>query len=736
MILARLDARLSRAASWLAGALAVTVAAAIPVMYFFLGYQYQSAALQTETEIKAQLVTRLINENPELWRFEEHRLEELLARRAPREEAETRRVLDRQGAVVVSYGTVESPFITRSAELLDSGRVVGKIEAGHSLRPLLFETILAALLGVPLGAAVYFVARLFPLRALKQAQDSLFEEKERAQVTLHSIGDGVIGTDAACRVDYLNPVAERLSGWTIEEARGLPLDQVFNVVNEDTGAALENLALMVLSEGNAVSAPDRRGVLIQRNGSVIPVEDSAAPIFARDGRTVGVVLVFQDVSKSRDMEYQLSYQASTDPLTGLVNRREFEKTLARAVAGAKDNGEQHTLCYMDLDQFKIVNDTCGHLAGDELLRQLSHVLRSKKRRSDCLARVGGDEFALLLEGCPLDQAQRSAQAMLQAVQDFRFTWQDKTFSVGASIGLVGVTSDTKDASEILSAADVTCYAAKELGRNRVHVYQPDDLVLSRRQGQMQWVTRITQALDEDRFRLYYQTIKPLAADAPEGDHFEVLLRMVDEDGQLVLPGAFIPAAERYNLMPAIDRWVIKTAFATLGRLYKGDIGTRLHTCAINLSGVTWSDDMLSDYIQRQAAQHNIPPRSICFEITETAAITNLTKAISFIQGLKAAGFRFSLDDFGSGVSSFGYLKQLPVDFLKIDGNFVKNMVGERIDHAMVETINKIGKLMGISTVAEFVENDGILAKVREIGVDNAQGYGIAKPLPLDSMVVK
>ncbi|PWB57238.1 MAG: GGDEF domain-containing protein [Nitrosomonadales bacterium] len=434
---------------------------------------------------------------------------------------------------------------------------------------------------------------------------------------------------------------------------------------------------------------------------------------------------------------RLSYQASHDALTGLVNRREFERRLERALLSAREEGRVHALCYLDLDQFKIVNDTCGHVAGDELLRQLTVLLQSKVRDADTLARLGGDEFGVLLDNCPLEQAEIVADLLRQTVRDFHFAWQEKPFVIGVSIGLVPIDQDAGSLDAVLSCADAACYAAKDLGRNRVHLYRAEDGDLVQRQGEMHWVARITRAIEENRFRLYYQTIMPIQEQAHEGKHFEILLRLIDDNGLLVPPMAFIPAAERYNLMPSIDRWVVSTAFGLYWKIFpecrevqegKG------HTCTVNLSGPSLCDEHFLGFIKRQFALYKVPYKHLCFEITETAAITNLAKAMDFISELRSHGCRFSLDDFGSGLSSFTYLKNMQVDYLKIDGSFVRDMVDDPMDAAMVSSINQIGHVMGLKTIAEFVENEAVLAKLRELGVDFVQGYGVEHPKPLDDLI--
>lgn len=726
----QLNSRLVPNATWLAGTLAGLIALAFPLAYFSLSYENQAASMETEAKYDAASISRLINANPELWQFEEHRLQGLLTEQTKIELPESRRIVDIKGKLIAqNQGKFDSLYMSRTADLLDSGTVVGRVEIIRSLRPLLLTTAIAGLLGLLLGGLAFMIFRTYPLRALKRTLNTLANEKERAEVTLHSIGDAVITTDAEGCIKYLNPVAEQLTGWTNVAAHGLPSSQVFNIINESTGDPLGDPVEKAIKENRIVPLANH-AALIKRNGKIIPIEDSAAPIRDKQNQIIGAVLVFHDVSRARAMATKLSHLASHDALTGLLNRHTFESRLQQVLDNAQQENSHHTLCYMDLDQFKIVNDTCGHIAGDELLRQLAVELRTQIRGSDILARLGGDEFGLLLEGCSLDMSDMIVGKLLQTVRDFRFRWQAQSFSVGVSIGVVSIHADCGGLMEIMRAADSACYAAKDGGRNRIYVYQPDDKEVAQRRGEMRWVARITKAIDEGRLRLYYQTIRPLSA-GTQGAHYEILLRMLDEEGQIVPPGVFIPAAERYDLMPAIDHWVIENTFATLGRLYPGDAEKRLHTCAINLSGTSWADESLAGFICEMADRYGVPARSICFEITETAAISNLRKTSAFIHDLKEAGFRFSLDDFGSGVSSFGYLKQLPVDYLKIDGGFVRNIINDKIDHAMVEAINQIGHIMGIKTIAEFVENEEILARITAMGVDYAQGYAIARPQPLD-----
>jgi diguanylate cyclase (GGDEF)-like protein len=445
-------------------------------------------------------------------------------------------------------------------------------------------------------------------------------------------------------------------------------------------------------------------------------------------------VLFGQISQERKLRKQLSYQASHDALTGLINRFEFENHLKDALESAHKEDVTHAMLCIDLDQFKIVNDTCGHVAGDELLRQLSTVLQQRIRGSDLLVRLGGDEFGVLLGNCMPENALKVANGLLNTVQEFRFVWEDKSFVVGASIGVVTIDRDSESIADIMSAADAACYSAKDAGRNRVHIFGRNDKSFVDRYGEMQWVTRINEALAKDNFQLFCQQIMPVGdtgGDSPV--LIEILVRMKDEGGKLIPPGAFIPAAERYNLMTSLDRWVVKSTIEWLSS--NAHITGQLGKCSINLSGQSISDTQFLDYLLRSLAENDVPAEKICFEITETAAITNLSMATHFIAQLKAIGCSFALDDFGSGLSSFAYLKNLPVDYLKIDGSFVKDIVDDPIDEAMVRSINEIGHVMGKETIAGFVENDEILARLNEIGVDYAQGFGIDMPKPLDQLVL-
>lgn len=557
----------------------------------------------------------------------------------------------------------------------------------------------------------------------KLYEEALFREKESAQITLRSIGDGVITSDAECNVEYINPVAEELTGWKVDDASTRPIDEIFRGFHEETCEPLENPLAVSIRRNRPIKSV-RPTLLIRRDGNELYIESTASPIRNGKGEVTGGVLVFHDVSESRELNRRLSYHASHDILTGLVNRREFESRLERALKSAKARETSYALCYLDLDQFKIVNDSCGHSAGDALLGQLGALLKSKIRWRDTLARLGGDEFGVLLESCSLEEAMKTAEILRVAIGEYKFLWDDRSFRLGVSIGVVPITADNEDVAALLSAADSACQAAKEAGRNRIHSFQENDIDLMRRRREMQWAARINNALEEDRFELFRQTIQPLQDDE-EGAHYEILLRMRDEAGSIIAPGLFIEAAERYSITPSIDRWVIRNSFRWL--VSEADERERLALCSINLSGQSLGDEKFLPFVIEQFQMSGLDATKICFEITETAAIASYSQANRFINALKELGCKFALDDFGTGLSSFGYLKHFPVDFLKIDGSFVKEILHDPIDREMVRSINEIGHLTGKRTIAEFAENEEIITMLRGMGVDYAQGYGVAEP---------
>jgi diguanylate cyclase (GGDEF)-like protein/PAS domain S-box-containing protein len=652
---------------------------------------------------------------------------------------------------MMGYGSAEEMYALPSSVMLfwsapDRAEFVRKVDQDGEVRSM--EVVLRRRDGTQVvalensrgvrdgsGRIVGYEGTVSDITERKRAEQAMFAERDRALVTLQSIGDAVISTGADVHIDYLNPVAERLTGWSIEEARGRPIGDVLQLIDESTRKPVAYALDRVFSAGET-SPPSDHNVLVNRRGEELAIQETATPIRNRDGAVVGAVIVFGDVTKERRLKRALSYQASHDALTGLINRREFDTRLETAVTAAQRGEGEYVLLYVDLDQFKVVNDTCGHSAGDRLLRDITSLLQTRVRASDTIARLGGDEFGILLERCSIEQAERVADSIRQAIHGYRFLWGANSLSVGASIGVVRIGRDTTSSASVLSAADIACYAAKDSGRNRVQVYERDHG--TNRHREMQWVGRIARAVEEGRLELFAQRIvriapfsgDPIAPVLDDVPFFELMVRLRDEDGTLVPPNEFIPAAERYNVMVMVDRWVVNRAIELLGGCVAAN--ARLPLVAVNLSGTSLNDEDFLEFVLARLSNEQVA-RSLCFEITETAAVASLSKAKFFMKELKARGCRFSLDDFGSGVSSFTYLKALPVDFLKIDGHFAQAVATDVVDRSMVEAIAKIGRAMQVATIAEKCESAEALAVLRQIGVDYIQGFHLAEPCAIDEV---
>jgi diguanylate cyclase (GGDEF)-like protein len=522
------------------------------------------------------------------------------------------------------------------------------------------------------------------------------------------------------------PYNDSASVMLMSNAPGSEIDKVMEQASTTQGLILEKLDELVKFEQEntkQVLANSRKHYASTRQ--LLFILTGIAMLFST---LVAHTVIVRISEKNR----QLAYQATHDPLTGLINRREFEMRVERAIAHARAQAATHALLYLDLDQFKIVNDTCGHAAGDELLQQLAQILLSTVRHRDTLSRLGGDEFGMLLENCPLDKAVEIANNLLKSIEGYQFTWSESTFTLGISIGIVPIDRSTTDIASAMSAADSACYIAKESGRNQVQIAHMGDRRLQERHGEMQWVARLNAALEQDRFVLYYQPIVACAKKTPGRKHLEILVRLIDHDGTIISPVSFLPAAEKYNLVTNIDRRVIEHSFKWLAENSGGNNQTI--TLSVNLSGqAIGSPDMLK-FILDTAETTGIPPEQVIFEVTETAAIANITAATSFMLTLRGCGFRFSLDDFGSGLSSFTYLKKLPVNFLKIDGVFVRDIQSDPVDYAMVKSISELGHLLGKETIAKFVETIELSDELRKMGIDYVQGHAFGRPQPLNNFV--
>ncbi len=568
----------------------------------------------------------------------------------------------------------------------------------------------------------------FDITQRRMMQRALAREKERAEVTLESIGEGVITTDTDGLIDYVNSAAEQLIGRTREQARGKTLDAIVSLVDETDRKPLRDPVALALREGRRVGLGRRALLLAAPAAEEFSIELTVSPIRGSDRELLGTVIVMHDVTELRGLARKMSYQASHDALTGLYNRPEFERRLEDALDTAHGKGSGHVVCYLDLDRFKAVNDTCGHMAGDKMLREVAALIKDKVRDSDSVARLGGDEFGMLLGGCPLDKARQIAEDVCRAVEEYRFVWRDKIFNIGVSIGLVEIGHESGSVVDALSAADSACYVAKQQGRSRVHVYSARDEAMARHRGEIQWLQRLQHAIKEDQFELYAQPIVAVAGRTETGPACEVLLRMRDAEGEIVSPSEFIQSAERYQLMPGIDRWVIRTTFAALshGALKLPDG----RSCTINLSGQTLGDPQFLEFVVETLDATGVNPGQVCFEVKESSVITNVSHASRFIEVLHGMGCTFALDDFGSGLGSFSNLKSLSMDYMKIDGSFIRGIGRDAVNQAMVAAMIKLARTLGIRVIAEEVEDTEALEAIRAMGVDFVQGYCIGRPKPL------
>jgi diguanylate cyclase (GGDEF)-like protein/PAS domain S-box-containing protein len=632
----------------------------------------------------------------------------------------------------ISFYTEESRSVIQSA--VDRGVSEG---AGWDLELTLTRTTGETIWVRAVGAvefennqAVRLVGAFQDVTEARRLRNELSEQHELHRITLQSIADAVITTNAQGRVVWLNPVAERMTGWSTESARGRLLNEVFHIVNEGNREPAPE-PLSVRREKGKAAHPAQHRVLISRQGEEFGIEHTASPIRNDREEALGFVLVFHDVTEQRRLSGEMNYRATHDALTGLVNRSEFETRLRHLLQKARENQTEHALMYIDLDQFKLVNDSCGHSVGDQMLQQAAKLFGEAVRVRDTLARLGGDEFGIILEQCSMQHAERIAQQICDRLHQFRFVHDGRNFRTGASIGVVPIGSRWTSAAAVMQAGDTTCYAAKEAGRNRVHVWFDTDTGIRKRHGEMQWAMRIENALDESQFVLYAQRIERLEI-GPSRLRAEVLLRMLDADGSLILPGAFLPAAERFHLASRIDRWVLQAALAWLVAL--PDLGV-IHLLCVNLSGQSIGDRAFHRWaIEVLSSAGAAVCERVCLEITETAAVMNMADAASFIRHVRALGVRIALDDFGAGASSFGYLKSLAVDYLKIDGQFIRHLLDDALDQAAVRCFVEVARVVGLKTVAEFVDQPRVREKVREMGIDYAQGFLVHRPAPIDELL--
>jgi len=550
----------------------------------------------------------------------------------------------------------------------------------------------------------------------------------RAQATLDSLGDGLVTTDTYGRIDFVNRAAEQLLGKSLAEVSGQQFLEVVSVVDEADRRALADPVHQCLTAGVKVSLGRRAVVLARADGAEHSIELSAAPLTGERGEIAGAVVLLHDVTELRGLARQMSYQASHDALTGLVNRREFERRLQESIELARTGAQTQVLCYLDLDRFKAVNDTSGHTAGDNMLREVAALVKDAVRDSDTVARLGGDEFAMLLVGCPLEKAIQIADDVSTAIRDYRFVWQDKIFSIGVSIGLVEIGRESSSLEDVISAADSACYVAKSQGHGQVHVYSAHDEAVARHRGEIHWLQRLQHALRDNSFLIYTQPIVAATGSSDSGPALEVLVRLAAEDGSISTPGEFLKAAERYRLMPLVDRWVVQTALAAFGRgAIKIPPG---RSVAINISGQTLGDGQFLEFVVECLDHSGVAPTQVCFEVTEASVVANLEHARRFIGVLHAIGCTFALDDFGSGLGSFVNLKTLSMDYMKIDGLYMRNLARDSVNQAMVSAMIKLAHTLDFKVIAEQVEDTASLDAARRMGIDFMQGYVLGRPEPL------
>ena len=559
----------------------------------------------------------------------------------------------------------------------------------------------------------------------KSVEAALGRGRQQAQITLESLAEGVITTDTDGAIDYMNAAAEKLTGTSLQEAMGKSFGDLVKLVDESDRRDLGDPVARCLTQKHRVSMGRRALLMRNDSGGDVSIDAAASPIFSAERSVSGAVVLMRDVGELRGLTREMSYQASHDALTGLINRREFERQVNITIDAARKEDTQHVLCYMDLDHFKAVNDTCGHAAGDNLLREVAGLLRKHVRDSDVVARQGGDEFGMLLVGCPLDKARQIAGDVCNAVGDYRFVWQDRIFDIGISVGLVEISGKASSLEDVLSAADSACYVAKQQGRGRVHVYSARDAVAARQRGEIHWLRKLQSAIRDNRFELHVQPIISVAGRVPRGPAVEVLLRMNDEVGGLVLPAEFIPAAERYQLIGTVDRWVVQT---TLSAVASG--GIRLpdeRSVAINISGQTMAEEGFLGFVVEVLDSTGVNPEQVCFEVGESDVLRDLEHAQRFIGVLHGMGCTFSLDDFGSDIGSLSSLQELGMDFLKIDGSCTRNLAVDSVSHEMVSAVTRLSQAVGFKVVAEQVEDEAGFDSLRELGVNFIQGYYVQSP---------
>lgn len=708
--------------------ISILIGVIVSLGFFFMSYNSFIYDLNFKTKIKAYTLEKLVIESPQYWYLSEGRIEGILKRDPFLIEDEWAEVILINDEQIMSVGSTPNIFyIETSHPIKDLNKVVAYVRIQSPVTELIDDFFFMLLICFLLSESIWIIIKYIPLKALEKAENDTKEAVNLALTTLNTVGDSIITVNNQLQITYVNSTAQKLLGLPLTTLVGKNLADTVILIKLNSKKTVTSSLINAMSLKKETSC-EGNGFILNSNGASIAIEERSTPILSSSGVLLGGVLCLRDVSDKRAYIDKQIWEATHDSLTGLTNRREFERKLSLFVQDAVINKATHTLCYIDLDRFKIVNDTCGHLAGDQLLIKLSNIMQSYAQKTDCIARVGGDEFAFIFDNCNIEQGEKKADIILKAIKDFNFYYDNHLFHVGLSIGISEINFASENAISVQKEADSACYWSKEQGKGRISRYLISDTEQKNRREQISWVSRINNALKENRFTLYYQSYRSLNGDSCNL-HIEVLIRMIDESGNIVMPASFLPTAERYDKMSSIDRWVITHVFSKIEDILHMFNKEKM-TININLSALSISDNWLFPFLKDMLTQHNVDPKLICFEITESSAVKNLDTAIELIKQCQSLGFRFALDDFGTGTSSFSYLHKLPVNYLKIDGSFICDIETDPIAYAMTKAIHQIANQLNKQTVAEFTETEEGISLLKEIGINYAQGYAVCKPTPL------
>ena len=558
--------------------------------------------------------------------------------------------------------------------------------------------------------------------------NDLYAQKEHLRILLSTIMDSVITTDAQGLITYMNPEAEKLTGFFLDSVKNQAINRVFTLIDQNNQVL--NSPINDCLTSKKVPSSLQYGTLLNREKNKFDIQYAVSLLYDKDTTLIGAEIVFQNITQTKNMQDELRYNAVHDSLTGLINRREFERVLNEAVKDYRSKGIPYILCYLDLDFFKLINDAAGHTAGDFLLQEVTGILKKRLRKTDILARLAGDEFGVLILNSSLDTGKKICQELIEAVNSIRFHWNDKVYRLGMSVGMVALSDPERSASQLLSDVDIACYAAKSEGRNQIYVFESEKTLFGHNHDMMV-INNIQEAIEQGRLVFYIQKIVSTKPDIPQNPYFEILIRLKNENNKIIEASNFVVIAERFNLMLTVDRWILSQM---LEHNDKSLANVDNAIFSINLSANSLNDTNFLPFLLELIKKSTLPPERLCFEITETAAMNHISKTIETVNKLQELGCKIALDDFGVGLSSFSYIKNFSVNYIKIDGSFVKNVATKEVDKTIVITINEMAHRLGIKTVAEYVENPEILKMMTEIGIDYVQGYAIGEPMPLSKLI--